>query len=259
MKLSDDQRHALGAFIRAGRERLPVASTVRRRTAGWRREEVAQDSGISVTWYTWIEQGRDISISAGALSRLAATLRLAPAERTYLFELARTRDPAPPSGLDATVPAELRAALRALTVPAYLLDRLWCACDCNDAARHLFAPWLGGAEPNLLRFMFLDPRSRDFISDWPDRARRLLAEFRADTANLAADPEVQALIGEIGEASADFRRMWDSQAVLAREGGERRFHHPADGELVYEQLTLIRPGHPDHKLVMLLPSQTDRR
>lgn len=256
MTLSTDQRRTLGAFLRARREALRPAEAgivgLRRRTSGLRREEVAQGSGISTTWYTWIEQGRDISVSALALSRLAQTLRLQPAERAYLFELVRMRDPAPPRGAE-TAPSELLAAVAAVAAPCYLLDRLWCARGWNPAARHLFAPWLGGTEPCLLRFVFLDPAARVFIDDWDHRARRLLAEFRADTVHHPDDAALQALIGTLRGASVDFARFWDSQTVLDREGGTRRFNHPEDGALIYEQLTLIRPGHPEHKLVLLLP------
>src|ERR1700752_5275475 len=129
---SSGQRRELGEFVRAQRERLaPTAIGLpaggRRRTPGLRREEVAQLCGLSTTWYTWVEQGRDIAVSADALARLAGALRLTAAERSYLFGLTGRRDPAPPAAgpVTATVPAELLGMLRATMVPAYLLDRLW--------------------------------------------------------------------------------------------------------------------------------------
>jgi transcriptional regulator with XRE-family HTH domain len=263
MPLPEDQRRLLGAFLRAHREALPpdasghrASPPARRRTPGLRREEVAQLCGLSTTWYTWVEQGRDIALSAGALARLAGALRLSPAERRYLFELTRRRDPAPPplpESAAAPAPTELVAALRATTAPAYLLDRLWHAQGWNDAAGRLFAPWLDSGEPCLLRYVFLDTTARAFIFDWEDRARRLLAEFRADTARNPENPEIQALVGEL-RRSADFARFWNDHAVLAREGGARRFNHPQDGTLHYQQITLIPAAHPDHKLVMLLPN-----
>ncbi len=96
-------------------------------------------------------------------------------------------------------------------------------------------------------------RRRDFIFDWEDRARRLLAEFRADTARNPDDHEIQTLVGDLRARSADFARFWNDHAVLGREGGARRFNHPQDGTLHYEQITLVPAAHPDHKLVMLLP------
>ena len=257
-----DQRRLLGAFLRAHREALspdragqPTNPAARRRTPGLRREEVAQLCGLSTTWYTWAEQGRDIALSEAALSRLAGVLRLSAAERAYLFGLARRRDPAAPAAAppEETAPADLLAVLHSTTAPAYLLDRLWHARGWNPAAAHLFAPWLGGADPCLLRFVFLDPAARRFIADWDNRARRLLAEFRADTADTPDDPAIRALVEDLRRRSPDFTRFWTAHAVLAREGGTRLFNHPTEGRLAYQQVTLIPAAHPRHKLVVLLP------
>jgi len=263
MLLPADQRRLLGAFLRRHREALapeaaglPVAAPAsRRRTPGLRREEVALLCGLSTTWYTWVEQGRDIALSAEALARLAQALRLTPAERAYLFELARRRDPAPPPPGTApgAPPPELVAALRAMAAPAYLLDPLWRARAWNEAAGHLFAPWLDSGEACLLRYVFLDPTAPRFICDWENRARRLLAEFRADTAHDPDDPGMQALVRGLLQGSAAFARFWNEHAVLAREGGARSFNHPRDGLLHYEQVTLLPAAQPGHKLVMLLP------
>ncbi|MGE0417892.1 MAG: helix-turn-helix transcriptional regulator [Acetobacteraceae bacterium] len=259
MTQATEQRRLLGVFLRAHRERLSPdatglkAGSTRRRTPGLRREEVAQLCGLSPTWYTWIEQGRDVSVSPTALARLAEALRLAPAERAYLFDLARKRDPAEPlrDGVEA-LPPMLLAALEAMTTPAYVLDRLWHARGWNRPARHLFSAWLSSAEPNLLRYVFLDPTARAFIHDWDDRARRLLAEFRADTGRAPADPEMTALVEGLRASSPAFRRFWEEHHVQEREGGTRAFNHPTDGRLRYEQLTLRPAARPDYKLVMLL-------
>lgn len=260
MLLPEDRRRLLGAFLRTHRERLTPAevglpATGRRRTPGLRREEVAQRGGVSTVWYSWVEQGRDIALSGPALARLAAALCLTPAERAYLFELTRQRDPAPPSLPAAeTVPAELAAAVRAVAVPAYLLDRLWHARAWNPPAARLLAPWLGAAEACLLRFVFLDPRARDFIAGWENRARRLVAEFRADTAHAPGDAAISALVETLRGASADFAAYWADHAVLGRDGGMRVFHHPDQGTLRCEQVTFVPAAHPGYKLVMLLPA-----
>jgi transcriptional regulator with XRE-family HTH domain len=161
------RRKALGDFIRTHRERLQPAMFgldpgVRRRTPGLRREELAQLSGVSATWYSWIEQGRDLTVSATALARLARVLRLSPAERAYLFDLAGRRDPqAPDASAEADLPDGLRTMLDAITAPAYLLDRAWNAIAWNVSATELFAGWLDRPPPhNLLRFLFLDPAAR---------------------------------------------------------------------------------------------------
>lgn len=257
LSLSEEQRRRLGAFLRRHREATvpALAPQARRRTPGLRREEVALMSGLSTTWYTWAEQGRDIALSDLALDRIARTLKLTAAERGYLFELARRRDPNPvePSASAATTTPELLATLATISCPAYLLDPLWRLRGANPPAEHLFSPWLTSGEACLLRYVFLAEDARTFICDWEDRARRLLAEFRADTSHASDIAGMEALVGDLRETSADFRRLWGEQAVLAREGGRRDFRHPADGHLAFEQVTLVPAAHPDHKLVLLLP------
>ena len=267
MPMLAEQRRSLGAFLRTHREALTLDAAGpslasfhdRRRTPGLRREEVAQLCGLSTTWYTWVEQGRDIALSAAALARLADALQLSAAERTYLFELARRRDPAPPATAGSAVPApappELAAVLRVTTAPAYLLDRFWRACGWNEAAGQLFVHWFGSREACLLRYVFLDATARGFICDWENRARRLIAEFRADTAHRREEPGLQELVRGLQQASPCFARFWDAHAVLAREGGTRAFNHPQDGVLRYEQVTFAPAAHPGHKLVVLLPKE----
>ena len=255
MLLPAERRRLLGAFVRSRREALTPPAEGRRRTPGLRREEVAQRCGISTAWYSWVEQGRDIALSPGTLGRLAAALRLTVAERAYLFALALQRDPAPgpEAGDDATLPPDLAAAVEAVTAPAYLLDGLWRARAWNAAAARLFGPWLEGGDPCLLAFVFRDPAARDFIVDWEERARRVIAEFRADTARAPADAGLATLVAGLRADSPDFARLWDAHAVATRDGGARRFRHPDDGLLAYDQVTLVPAAHPDHKLVMLLP------
>lgn len=244
---------ALGAFLRAHREKLPTASPGlgRRRTPGLRREEVAELCGVSTTWITWLEQGRDVSASAQALARLAQALRLVPAERAYLFELAGKRDPAAPGPAQDELPDHVLALPRQVKVPAYLLDTLWTAHAWNPAAARLFTGWLDGDNNrNLMRYFFLSPIAPRLLADWDERARRVVAEFRADFSRRMRDPLMQALIEELMASSPVFKRRWSDQAVLGREGGERRFNNP---KRCFHQSTLILSSHPDMKLVMLAP------
>src|SRR5262245_8592016 len=146
---TNEQRRLVGAFLRARRERLTPRDAgihggpARRRTPGLRREEVAHLCGLSPTWYTWLEQGRDVSVSPGALARIADALHLSAAERAYFFELARKRDPAVPAEREQPpLDDVLTAALDSIRAPAYVLDRCWRACGSNRAARRLFDAWL---------------------------------------------------------------------------------------------------------------------
>lgn len=255
MQEHDGARPSLGDFLRARRDRLrpqdfgfPLG---RRRAPGLRREEAAQLCGVSPTWYTWIEQGRTTAISVETLSAIAVGLRLSRAERAYLFELGSRADPAPPR-TEGSDPQQLSALAHAVRPPAYILDRHWDAVAWNSAAAELFVDWLGSAERNLLRYVFLDPRAPEFIVDWDARARRLVAEYRADTASWRDDPVRKAFVHELCAASSAFESAWRSQQVLSREGGLRTFQHPERGRCDYEQYTLQVAQRPELKLTILL-------
>ncbi|AMD45547.1 helix-turn-helix transcriptional regulator [Bordetella holmesii] len=253
------RRQNLGEFVRSARSRitpqmagLPAGS--RRRTPGLRREEVAQLSDISVTWYTWIEQGREVSVSPAVWSRIANVLQLARAERAYLFELAECADPQHPRDEPAGAAGLLlQGCVDAVMAPAYVLDRAWRVLASNVAMRELFDHWPArDPEPNLLHYIFLDPAARSLVVDWEQRARRVVAEFRADAGAHLDEPDVRGLIDELERSSAVFAHWWTRHAVVDREGGLRDFNHPARGLLRYQQVTFRLATHPELKLVMLL-------
>jgi transcriptional regulator with XRE-family HTH domain len=254
--LEADQRRLLGEFVRAHRERMrPTAATSRRRTSGLRREELAALAGISVTWCTWIEQGRPVQASPEALGRIAQALSLSSAERDYLFELAGRVDPQGSRGSSAEAPPSLIAAVKAIEHPAYALDRLWNACCWNEAAARLFHGWLdGNCQRNLLRFVFLEPSARVLLPEWKERARRLLAEFRADFARTFRDAQVKIFVETLRNESAFFAEAWDEQTVQIREGGLRLFNHPHDGLVSFTQHTFAPTERPDYKLVINTPA-----
>ena len=260
---ADTQAHTLGTFLRSLRERqVPVAHGVapgpRRRTPGLRREEVAQICGVSATWYTWIEQGREVSVSSGTLARFARGLRLSRAERTYLFELAGKHDPER-QGHDAAddIPVAVLSCVDAIAGPAYILDRTWTARRWNAEAARLFCGWLDtDGDRNLLRYIFLHPEARRLICDWEERAYRVTAEFRAAITGHMDDPDLRNLIDDLSRQSVDFSRCWGMHGVLAREGGLRTFNHAADGFVRYQQVSLTIAGWPDFRLTMLLRTAT---
>jgi transcriptional regulator with XRE-family HTH domain len=260
----DKRRKELGEFLQVLRGRcapeafgFPAGS--RRRAKGLRREEVAQLAGISPTWYTWIEQGREANVSADVLDRLARTLRLSRGARAYVFELAGRRDPHG-AALEEDAASELLIGMLAdIGIPAYIMGRTWDMLAWNKAAAALFAGWLDkpakAHEPprNLLRFVFLRPQTRKFLADWETRARRITAEFRADCRTRLDEPALVRLVEELKKGSAEFARFWKQHYVLERQGGERAFNHPKWGPVTYQQVTL-RPVDQEHlKLVLLKP------
>lgn len=251
---------ALGLFLRTHRERVTpemvgLPGSSRRRTSGLRREELAQISGISATWYTWIEQGRDVSISAATLDNLANALRMEPAAREYLFSLAAVKDPQAVH-ISGARDVSLKNCVNQFTCPAYLLDSCWNVLAWNAQAEALFSGWLGvDPQPNLLDFMFLHPLARKLVTNWAERAKRVVAEFRAETSHYAHSDAVRETVISLRERSTDFNQWWTQQEVLSREGGERRFNHPAEGEKSYRQQTFFPAGYADCKLVMLVPQE----
>ena len=260
----------MGEFLQALRQRcapeafgFPVGS--RRRTQGLRREEVAQLAGISPTWYTWIEQGRDVKVSPDVLDRLAQSIRLTATERAYLFEMAGRHDPQGAEAEDDSAPESLVGLLADFDFPAYVMGRYWDLLAWNDLLAELFSTWLDrlrgeqdldndhGITPNLLRFVFLLPQSRQFVVDWESRARRICAEFRADCRTRLEEPALQRLVDELKQASPEFSRYWKQHDVLERQG-LRAFNHPRRGLVSYQQFTL-RPVEQEHlKLVLLKPA-----
>ena len=217
---------------------------------------MAEACGVSTTWYTWLEQGRDVSASPSALARLAEALGLSPAERSYLFDLAGKRDPAARPEWEDDLPPAVLALPGQMIIPAYILDRTWTARAWNTAAARLFTGWLDGdADRNLLRFIFLSPAAPRLIADWEDRSRRVVAEFRADYSRCLRDPAMQDLIEGLSKQSPVFLRHWREHTVLRREGGERLFSCPADRPRRFHQTTFTLASQPDIKLISLIPEQ----
>ncbi|WP_035055545.1 helix-turn-helix domain-containing protein [Andreprevotia chitinilytica] len=262
------QRKELGDFLMALRQKCEPAAFgfpagLRRRTQGLRREEVAQLAAISPTWYAWIEQGRDISVSSDVLDRLADSLRMDKTQRAYLFELAGRHDARPARPEHDMPPETLQQLVDGFAYPAYVLGRYWDVLASNPPAQALFGNWLNaGADaedasdttpPNLLRFVFLDPAARTLVEDWETRARRLAAEFRADCRTDLDDTNLQQLVDTLAQASPEFARYWKLHDVLERQGGLRGFNHPTRGRLTYQQVTFRLVDQEHLKLVLLTP------
>jgi transcriptional regulator with XRE-family HTH domain len=251
---------ALGEFLRKHREMAiepapgQEAAGRKRRTPGLRREEVARMAEISATWYTRLEQGREVTPSGAALSRIADVLRLAPAERAYLFHMAGRVDPSDASNFeDELVRSTVESCIASISLPAYVLDKYWTPLFWNTELANIFSFWLNGPEINLLRHMFLDPNARTFVVDWELRARHLLAQFRVDFGNHIGDPRMIELVNGLSEESDFFRHAWKDQRVLFRDGNEKSYNHPRLGLLKFAQTTFLAAAEPSLKLVILTP------
>ena len=253
------RQRALAEFLRKHREMISKpaddthAGERRRRTLGLRREEVAEMAGISSTWYTRLEQGKEVTPSSAALGRIADVLQMAPAERAYLFELARRVDPNGSILVDELPGRTIESCVLAISHPACVLDRYWTPLCWNDGWAELFPLWLKGPERNALRYLFLDPNVRTFVVDWELRARRLLAQFRVDYGRYIDDPKMIDLVQKLSEESDLFQRFWKEQRVLSWDGVEKSYNHPERGLLRFHQMTFLAAADPALKLVILKP------
>jgi transcriptional regulator with XRE-family HTH domain len=240
------RRQELASFLRSRRERISpeqagLPLTGRRRTPGLRREEVAHLAGMGVTWYTWLEQGRDIKVSEQVLAAVAGTLRLDPYERAHLYALAG--HPAPPRERDsAAIPSALLVMMRRLEpIPAALINARFDLLAYNRTYERL----VGGVDElpfedrNWLVLMFTSPRWRATVLDWEDAATRLVGRFRSGMAEHAAESGWKGLVRRLRQESPDFARLWEQHDVRGPENFTKRFLHPEAGLLTldYTQLS----------------------
>ena len=259
------RRDQLAEFLRHHRERttpesLGLSANGRRRTPGLRREEVAQLAGVGLSWYTWLEQGRDIKPSAQVLDALARVLRLDTAERAHLFHLSRVELPLPAGDYPREAPPDLAHFVeRVAPYPAYLIgprtDVLaWNAATTAMLGEPTRAP---DGRQNLLWWLFtaqeLDTEQRR------DTARSTLARFRAEQARRIGDPDFAALVDALDEASEQFRTWWPRHEVLTEQLGTKTVEHPRVGRLVLHHLQSAPTSHPDLRLIQFAPADEATR
>ncbi|MYW03929.1 helix-turn-helix transcriptional regulator [Streptomyces sp. SID3343] len=253
----------LGEFLRARREHLrpeDVGLTDfggRRRVAGLRREELAGLAGMSVDYYTRMEQGRVKNASASVLDALARALRLDAHESEHLHRIAR---PVGGSGPTARTPRPARQTVRPtlgrlLTqlseVPAMVLGRNLDILAWNPAATALFGDFgeLPPAERNMIRITFLQPRSRELWANWAECGRESVAFLRREAGLRPHDPRLAALVGELSVKSPEFRTWWAEHTVREKTSGVKRFRHPLVGRLDLTYDTLRSGDDPNQALV----------
>jgi transcriptional regulator with XRE-family HTH domain len=253
------RRNRLKDFLIARRtalspEQVGLRKTGRRRTPGLRREEVAALSGMGVTWYTRLEQGRDIRVSVELLRRLARALQLSASDESYLFSLTGRLAPVTP-GAAATIPQPLQWALDAMIVPAFVMDAISDVLAFNDLANAIyeFDADLGPRARNHLWRIFMDPKRRELYVDWEDIARLGVSIFRANYVTHIGDPAFEALIEDLQRDSAVFARLWKEQRTTSLQIGEVRLKLGKAAPICIHSTKLAVPDHPDTILFVLVP------
>ncbi len=263
-------------FLKARRAALDPAAlglpdgVARRRVRGLRREEVAQLAGISVDYYTRIEQGRAPAISDAVLDAIARALRLTPAEHTYLRNITlpshRGAGGACANADRPVVRPQILELLEAMgdTVPAFVygpgMDILaWNRLGNRLAFDHDALP---PSELNAARLMFLHPQARELYPDWEDLAAELVSALRAEVGHFPDHGRPHQVMCELRDVSPEFRRFWDAQDVVDRDHGVKRINNPEVGELVVTFEAFTVPNAPDQRLCTYTApkgSETERK
>ena len=262
--MSVEISNTLGSFLRDRRSRLDAVAlgfkTGVRRTPGLRREEVAQRSNISPTWYTWLEQGRGGAPSADVLNRIAAGLMLTEPEREHLFILGLGRLPeARYKHADGVTP-RLQRVLDALSMnPAIIKTATWDVVAWNEAAAALLTDYskLPREQRNILRLMFSDSRVKAVQEDWQSVARYVVGAFRADAARAGAGAEIAQLVAELSRISPEFAALWRDNDVAGHAEGVKRLRHPDVGLIELEFSAFAVDGRPDLGMIIYNPATSE--
>lgn len=222
------------------------------------REEVAQAAGIGITWYTWLEQARPIKASPRAVDGLARALRLDAAERAHLFRLARPDlEPAAAINLVRALPDPLQRALVALAPhPAYAVNAMWDVIGWNAPAARLFGDF-GRIPPerrNILHLLFCDTEWARLFSEIQTIRESAVAQFRATTARLVADPGFLRFIEQLGHASPEFLALWRRRDVREPAALHKDLAHPKLGRLSLDYATFRPDGIEDVRFTLYMPS-----
>lgn len=254
----------LGPFLRSRRaavtpEQLGITPSYgeRRRVPGLRREEVAELIGVSVNYYTRLEQGENHQVSDSVLDALARVFGMSPDERSYLYRLARPAPPVRGTGAEDEVRDSIRDLIASSTGAIVLVGRrtdilagnplglaLWCLTPAEIES-------IGGPQaPNQARRVFLDPAAKELFVDWERQAQHLASYLRLASAERPEDLSLHQLIGELSEQSEDFARIWHAHPVQDCLHTERRYRHPLVGEIALNEEILRLPDDPGQRLVI---------
>ena len=260
-RTGERRREELADFLRHRREALApedvgLPNGGRRRTPGLRREEVAQLAGIGATWYTWLEQGRDVRASLDVLEALARALGLNQAERSHLIMLGRGEEAPPCKTPVERVSPTLRRLIENLGPnPAYILGRRWDYLAWNDAAVAVLGDL--GAIPRAARnhawLTFTDPVRREMFTDWEQSSRTLVAKFRADSARHLGDPAFESLIAALRKSSPEFARAWERHEVSRSGDARKDLRHPTAGMMSFSHAVFHPAEKLDQRLVLWSP------
>jgi transcriptional regulator with XRE-family HTH domain len=258
--------HQRSEFLRNCRARLDpeavgLPGSNRARKGGLRREDVAALSGVSTSWYTWLEQGRDIRVSDDVLERICEALRLSADERTYLFSLVQHRLPRLVHEMPGEVPEDVARMVHGLPIPAVAMN-LRCDVLAWNAINSVMYRDYGAvpvAERNLMEILLIKPAQLVPPERLEAMARRLVGRLRVNYSKCAGDPKFEALLRRMCLCSPLFNRLWRDPEFSLQSYGPHEFQHPRFGPLAFEHSSYIPDGHPYIRVVLCTPENAATR
>jgi transcriptional regulator with XRE-family HTH domain len=261
---TDAHRRQLSEFLKNCRQRLTpeelgLPSGVRRRTPGLRREDVAALAGVSVTWYTWLEQGRDIQVSAKVLDQICLTLRLTPSEREYLYSLAQRR-PAPPLATDEIVVSDtLRRLINAVEFPALVMTERWDVLASNIVNDTVFLDYThrDPDDRNMLKIILENVDYNQSPESYERNVASIIPKFRVDYSQAANVDAFDELIEELLETSQSFRDHWDAPEYEFDRAATDVTHNPEFQGMPFELSTYVPEGHSLLRVMFCVPLSAD--
>jgi transcriptional regulator with XRE-family HTH domain len=259
----DSRRRELSGFLRSRRERITpdqvgLIAAGRRRTPGLRREEVAQLAGVGVTWYTWLEQGRDINVSEQVLDAIASTLRLDPSERSHLFTLAGAPEPAREKDCRA-IPPGVHAMLAKLNpFPAVVVSGRTDILAYNESYDWLMdVSSVPVEERNMILLLFTNPAWRARLMDWEDRVGQVVGQLRGAWAGHVGEPAWKSLIKRLRRESSEFDALWRRHDVQPMRNMTKRFRHPDLGVLNFDYTYVWLGRHSEVRMTTYTPADAE--
>ncbi|OKP91902.1 transcriptional regulator [Paenibacillus helianthi] len=256
---------ALSDFLKARRAAISPASAglpqgTRRRTPGLRREEVAQLAGVSNTWYTWLEQGRDIKVSPSVLDCIAAALQLTKDERSYLFALALENGPGaalyPQENISEINPSLQKILQELTTCPTIISDRRCGIVGWNEAAAHVFLDFakLPPEERNMISLLFVRKEFKRLAVNWQQFVSGYLSIFRAYYGQYVEDRWYDDFIAEMKQQHPEFNTLWEESRVSSAPDVVLEFRHAKAGKMLFHLTSLQVHGSTDLRCSIYTPA-----
>ncbi|MGO2333834.1 helix-turn-helix transcriptional regulator [Providencia sp.] len=260
MKDRQRTRPELADFLKNKRESLSpelmgLPRITRRRTPGLRREEVATLAGVGLTWYTWLEQGRDIGVSTQFLDSLATALHLNSAERQHLYLLTQNREPIATENTESNVPPAISRMIKDFPNDylCYVLNLHWDVLAFNTQADHYFHfSQAKSHRCNFLYLLFIDERYRERFNQWPLVAQQLLASFRRDYARTKNNPNIKKLINTLNSESTLFNDLWHRHEIYQPCTGIREINYQ-NQQQIYDYSSLTFDIEKGNRLIVYIP------